>query len=228
MKQIQTQIIILKRMNFSEADRIITAITPDMGKISLLAKGARKQKSKLAGGLELLSVSEVSYIDGRSDLKTVTSTRLKTHYRHITKNIETSMMAYEMIKLIDKATQETCDSIYFELLTNAMACLNESAIDLDLQYCWFAIRLLEHSGHGINAEVQVNGEPLSANSQFVFDYDNMGFTDHHSGQYGPKHVKFIRLLAGMDKPNALQRIIDGDAVAGDVKQLLAQSVKIIF
>ena len=49
----RTEAIILRRTNYGEADRVISLITPDRGKISGIAKGVRKPKSKLAGGLEL-------------------------------------------------------------------------------------------------------------------------------------------------------------------------------
>ena len=39
---------VLRRTNYGEADRILNIITPS-GKISAIAKGVRKEKSKLAG-----------------------------------------------------------------------------------------------------------------------------------------------------------------------------------
>ena len=65
MDRINTQAIVLRRTDFGEADRIINFLTPDRGKISGLARGVRKQKSKLAGGIELFSVSDITYLVGR-------------------------------------------------------------------------------------------------------------------------------------------------------------------
>ena len=47
--------IILARKNYSEADRILTCFSKSYGKISLLAKGIRKLKSKKRGHLEVFS-----------------------------------------------------------------------------------------------------------------------------------------------------------------------------
>jgi DNA repair protein RecO (recombination protein O) len=80
MNQIITTAIILRRTDFGEADRILTLITPDHGKIRLMAKGVRRPKSKLAGGIELFSVSKISYIKGRSEIGTLVSAQLNTHY----------------------------------------------------------------------------------------------------------------------------------------------------
>jgi len=62
MKKIVTSAIVLSRINFGEADKIVTFITPSSGKLSCIARGARKIKSKLAGGIELFSVNTISYI----------------------------------------------------------------------------------------------------------------------------------------------------------------------
>ena len=56
---LRTQAIILRRTNYGESDRILTLLTPE-GKFSVLARGARKEKSRLAGGIELFSVSDVT------------------------------------------------------------------------------------------------------------------------------------------------------------------------
>ena len=47
MKHINTTGVVLGRINYREADRIIKVITPDFGKVSLMARGVRKIKSKL-------------------------------------------------------------------------------------------------------------------------------------------------------------------------------------
>ena len=46
----RTQAIVLRRTNYGEADRILQLLTPE-GKKSVMAKGVRKEKSKLAGGI---------------------------------------------------------------------------------------------------------------------------------------------------------------------------------
>ena len=45
-KDIRTPGIVIRRVNYGEADRILTIITPS-GKISAIAKGVRKAKSKV-------------------------------------------------------------------------------------------------------------------------------------------------------------------------------------
>ena len=47
MKQVVTKAIVLARTNYGEADRIVSVLTADKGKVRLLAKGVRKIKSKM-------------------------------------------------------------------------------------------------------------------------------------------------------------------------------------
>ena len=58
MKSETTEAIVLRRTNYGEADRIIQFSTP-LGHRSAMARGVRKSRSKLAGGVELLSLSQV-------------------------------------------------------------------------------------------------------------------------------------------------------------------------
>ena len=51
MKQFISTGIVLARTDFGEADRILTMLSPDFGKLHLIAKGVRKERSKLAGGI---------------------------------------------------------------------------------------------------------------------------------------------------------------------------------
>ena len=56
MADLKTTAIVLKRVNYNESDRIVTFLTPE-GRFSTIAKGVRKEKSKLAGGIEMFCLS---------------------------------------------------------------------------------------------------------------------------------------------------------------------------
>ena len=51
----QTEGIGLRRSDFGESDRLLTVLTPERGKIRLIAKGARKPSSRKSGHVELFS-----------------------------------------------------------------------------------------------------------------------------------------------------------------------------
>ncbi|MBD3329582.1 DNA repair protein RecO [Candidatus Dojkabacteria bacterium] len=59
-------VIILKSINYSEADKILTVFGRNRGKFSIIAYGIRKIKSKNRGNLQTLCLSEISYSEGKS------------------------------------------------------------------------------------------------------------------------------------------------------------------
>src|SRR3954468_11171776 len=119
MQKFKTQGIILNRTEYGEADRILTFLTANHGKVKAIAKGVRKLKSKLAGGIELFSISDLSFIVGSGEINTLASSRLVTHYGGIVKNLDRTNLGYEFIKIIDRATEDKPEPGYFDLLNQA-------------------------------------------------------------------------------------------------------------
>jgi DNA repair protein RecO (recombination protein O) len=60
-----TLALILRRSPYRESDLLITAYTKDFGKQVMVARGAKKAGSKLAGHLEPLTLAEIMIIYGR-------------------------------------------------------------------------------------------------------------------------------------------------------------------
>jgi DNA repair protein RecO (recombination protein O) len=58
MVSVSTPAIVLRAVNYGEADRIVTLFGRDTGRISALARGARKSQKRFAGGLGLCAVGE--------------------------------------------------------------------------------------------------------------------------------------------------------------------------
>jgi DNA repair protein RecO (recombination protein O) len=67
----RTAVIVLRRTDFGEADRLLSVFTPEHGKLRLVAKGARKPSSRKSGHLELFSEGQFLVAVGR-DLDIVT------------------------------------------------------------------------------------------------------------------------------------------------------------
>ena len=196
MKHINTQGIVLRRTDFGEADRIITFLTPDQGKVGGLARGVRKQKSKLAGGIELFSVSDITYLLGRGEINTLISTRLVTHYGQIVKNLDRTNAGYETIKTLNKATEDNPEPSYFNLLLDVFTALDNESINLGLIQVWFTSQLLRLAGHTPNLRTDESGAKLEAGQQYIFDFDSMNFHKNGSGSdsFPVDNIKFLRLI----------------------------------
>lgn len=221
MNKFNTKGIILSRTDYGEADRIITFLTPDHGKVKALARGVRKSKSKLAGGVELFSVSDIGILVGRGEINTLLSSRLSRHYGGIVKVLERTNLAFECIKQLDRATAEHPEEGYFNLLNQTFMSLDSEAINLDLIGAWFGAQLLKLAGRAPNLTTEKSGAKLIAGQKYDFNPDTMSFRPGR--QYNTAQIKFLRLLFGANLPAALQKV---DGVA-NLSAELAPLVKAI-
>jgi len=225
MKKLKTRGIILNRTDFSEADRILTFLTPDYGKLRVIAKGVRKIKSKMAGGIELFSVSDIGFIRGRGELSTLISTRLIKHYGAIVKDLPRTMAAYEFIKQIDKLTEDEVDEEYFILLEQAFVALDNPDINLGLVQSWFAMQILRFGGRSPNLLSDVSGQKLGVDNDYDFDFSIMAFKQMDNGQFNAKHIKFLRLGFEGRTPEKLQNIEGINELIVDIGPLAQTMLK---
>ena len=70
---LKTEGIVLRSLRYGEADRILHLYTPDRGRVSAIAKGVRKTKSRFGGRLEPFFRLNLVLYEGKSELLTVTS-----------------------------------------------------------------------------------------------------------------------------------------------------------
>lgn len=223
MNQIVEHAIVLSRLNYGEADKILSVITPNHGKLSLMAKGVRKVKSKLAGGIELFSISTITYIPGKKDIDTLVSTRLQTHYHRIIEDIDRTMLGYDILKITNKATKEQCESDYYLLLVETLTSLNDTDIDPLLTKCWFMVRMLILLGHTPNTTRDANNNLLKEDKKYLFDYENMCFYMHKQGSLSANHIKLLRLL--MNEPaHKLLVIKDASKLMPEIEIILRHSL----
>lgn len=201
-----TDAIILSRTDYGEADRIITLLTSDSGKIRLIAKGVRRVRSKLAGGIELFSVTNITYIKGRSDIGTLISARLQVHYGRIIQDLDRTMLGYELIKQLNRATEDGPEPEYFMLLQQAFMSLDELGIPIPLIKLWFGAQLLRLSGHTPNLQTEPDGSKLSEGQTYEFSFDDSSFIGRPGAQYGTDVIKFLRLVFSDNQPGILSKV----------------------
>jgi DNA repair protein RecO (recombination protein O) len=70
---VKTEAIVLRSIRYGEGDRVLHLYTPHRGRLSAIAKGARKARSRFGGRLEPFFRLDLVLYEGRSDMLTVTS-----------------------------------------------------------------------------------------------------------------------------------------------------------
>lgn len=194
MRTARTKAIVLRRTNYGEADRIVQLITPD-GRRSVMARGVRKEKSKLAGGIELFAVSDVVIGEGKGDLGVLTSAKLDHFYRHILEDYDRLQFAYSTVKLVSRASETVDEPEWFDLLQESLAGLDVMTIPLPLIETWFYLRYASLLGHDLNLELDIDGEPLLADALYRYDMAEQGLRKVTNGELSSEHIKLLRLIS---------------------------------
>ncbi len=69
---LKTEAVVLRSIRYGEADRILHVYTPHRGRVSAIAKGVRRARSRFGGRLEPFFRLRLELHEGRSELLTVT------------------------------------------------------------------------------------------------------------------------------------------------------------
>lgn len=142
----QTDAIVIKKTKLGEADTILTLYTPHLGKIQGFAKSLRKTKSKMAGHLELITHSRVSFARGRN-LDTVTGSQTIDSFLPLKTDFLLMSYALYIIEMVNQFTPEHSeDYALFQLLLDTLKNLCQ-AEDNELVLRYFELHLLDQVGY---------------------------------------------------------------------------------
>ncbi len=80
---VKTEAIVLRSMRYGEADRILHLYTPQLGRVSAIAKGVRRARSRFGGRLEPFFRLALDLHEGHGELLTVTGAQTVEAYAHL-------------------------------------------------------------------------------------------------------------------------------------------------
>lgn len=194
MTSVRTTAIVLRRTNYGEADRILKLLTPD-GQISAMARGARREKSKLAGGIELFALSDITIHRGKGHLGVLTSARLVKFYSHILADYDRMQFGYEATKHVSRASDNFDDSQWFGVLDSVYQGLNSPNVPLALTQSWFYLQYASMVGHQLSLDRDTSGDKLVVRQNYHYDDNDQGLSQHPTGNITSDHIKYLRLVA---------------------------------
>lgn len=196
VKDYKTLAYVTRRTNYGEADRILNLITPK-GKVVAIAKGVRKEKSKLAGGIELFSKIELNLHEGKSDFAIVTSSRMIKYYGNILKDYSRMELAGLILKKINYLAEHSDNPEYYNIVDQCLGELN-SDTDIRLIKNWFILNIKKTSGDEINLYRDTDGKRLTADIRYDWDAGQNAFANNLEGLYGANDIKLLRLMSSTD------------------------------
>lgn len=147
MGTIKTKGIIIAENNMNDFDKMLTMITPGMGKIACAAKGARRPKSLLLGGTQFLCFGDYVLYKGGETYNINSCEPIEIFY-NIRIDLEKLKYAVHITKIINDVVQENqnCYRI-LQLFLNTLYVISEKDKNLDLILAIFKIKLLSMIGY---------------------------------------------------------------------------------
>src|SRR5918999_1320535 len=144
----KTEAIVLRSMELGEADRVLTMLTPRLGKLRVIAKGIRRPRSRLGGGLEPFSDVQLVLAVGRT-WDVVTQVTLEDPHLGLRNDLHSTAAAWYVVELADRFCEERADShAAFVLLAQALAALDAPGelVSREVVARWFELHLLDAMG----------------------------------------------------------------------------------
>lgn len=142
MANIKLNGIIIAENNMGDYDKMLTMLTPNYGKISCVAKGARRQQSALLAGTQLFCFGEYLMYKGTNTYHINSCETIEIFY-NLRTDLNKLKYAIHINKIIQDVTEENenCYKI-LQLFLNTLYTISETDKDKDFVLAVFKFRLL--------------------------------------------------------------------------------------
>lgn len=199
----RTQALILRRRDFGEADRVLTVLTPNHGRVDVIAKGARKPISAKTGHVELFTKADMLINRGR-ELEVASQAEMVEAYLPLREELQRGAYANYVAELVIRFTAESDeqDSRLFDLVDDTFARLSNDN-DPRLAVRYFEMHILSLAGFKPELnECVVSREPILPEDQF-FSFADGGVVSPTQtqvvGSLTPISLNTLKLLRHMQR-----------------------------
>jgi DNA repair protein RecO (recombination protein O) len=217
--------IVIRNVDYGETSKIVTIYTKELGKISLMARGAKKPVSKLSGITQLLQQGYFLFHAGNG-MGTLQQGESIRGFRNILEDIYLTSYATFMSELLDRTTEEKQKNTFlFELFERLLEYLNDG-YDPEIILNIFELKILSLLGIAPELSRCVNCGHIDGN--FMFSTKEGGIICHRcidQDRYAlPISVgaaKIMRMLYLIDV-NRLGNISISEQTKHEIRELIDQ------
>jgi DNA repair protein RecO (recombination protein O) len=147
MKTVKTKGIIIAEKVMSDFDKMLTILTPNMGKIECVAKGSRRPKSLLMAGTQFLCFGDYMLYKGGENYSMNSCETIELFY-NIRTDLDKLKYAVYITKIINDVTTENQNNYkILQLYLNTLYVISNTEKDLEFVTSIFRLRLLSIIGY---------------------------------------------------------------------------------
>ena len=198
--------IVLRKVDYGEADRILTLLTRERGKVPAIAKSVRKARSRMAGQLDVFAHGQVMLAEGRR-MDVVTQFSRLTETSRLGSDLRRAAVASVVVEVADKILEEHHEAPeMFALVVNAIRHLSDLEVPEVMELADYLIRVLAELGYTPEVGVCARcGGPLGEEG-LSFSALAGGVVCRECGHHDPagraiavRTVKILRVLVSGDR-----------------------------
>jgi len=215
----RTEGIVLRGRDLREADRILTIITPDRGKVRAVAKGVRKMTSKKSGHLEPFCRCAMMLAQGH-DLDVIAQVEMIEPFARLRADLDLLGPAYYLAELVDTFSEEESGSrTLYDAFVAALVALDVGA-DASATCRWFELFILTLNGLAPSwAACAGCNTPIAPDFSYVYSVERGGLLcpacqqlDVLAPPIETATIKALRLLARESLARIVQVRLPPDAL----------------
>ena len=175
MSPFSTDAILLRRTEYGDHDLIITYFTRSMGRLSVMAKNAKKSVKRFAGALDPFTVMTIhcTWPKRKNRMPILNSVDLETAFARIRTNAVHTCYASYWMELVNRWMEEgRADELLYDLMFHVLNGLDSGSVDPRVLSLLFQIRFMGLSGFTPNLSACGScGIPLDdiAQGRITFD-----------------------------------------------------------
>jgi DNA repair protein RecO (recombination protein O) len=155
--------VVLRTIRLGEADRIVTLVTEQHGKVRAVAKGVRRTTSKFGSRLEPLSHVALLGWQGRGDLDIINQVEVLDTHRVVREDLDRMSAAMVMLEVVDQVAQERhSNPRLYEMLVGGIAALSERNSPMVAPAFLLKVLVLEGAAPVLDVCVSCGEEDASA------------------------------------------------------------------
>ena len=189
--------IVLKNRAYGESNKMVTLMTKEAGKVTVMARGAKKPTSRLAGVTQSF-MHGVFVVQKNSGMGTLQQGEHISSMRHIQTDIYATAYASYIVELVDRLVDEGPEPFAFDVLQQALYAIEEE-YDPEAIALFVDWKLLPYTG--VQPILHACASCGSIEGEFAFSFSQGGFLCHrcfHKDQYiirlSPTQLKLIRMF----------------------------------
>jgi DNA repair protein RecO (recombination protein O) len=216
----RAEAVILRKLDYGEADRIMTLFTLERGKLPAIAKSVRKAKSRMSGQLDVFAHGSMMLAEGRN-MDVITQFRRLTDTAPLARGLESSAAASVVVEVADKVLEERHPQpALFAVVTDALLGMSAGRASPRAEMVDFLMRVLGELGYlpelyncarcgkELNPEEEMAFSPLFG-GVICADCNDPAAP---AAPIGPRTVKILRVLASGDRDTFLRLKLDSEDI----------------